>query len=223
MDAETIQMIAAELAKHSPHPEWWQWAIQVLIVAVSAGIAVFVSEYLRTKGKNLATRADFDSLKLQLRENTELVENIKAEVGQKDWAAREWKNTRRIKLEELLAKMHECDAFADRFRHISIEGVVSTERDPVGEMETIGALYFPELQTEIFDYALAHRQHKLAGSSLATNVIQSRDDLAKRQFHFDAYTSGYEDRLNATSLAQSKLNAAARRLLVQIVGLDSSS
>src|SRR5215470_3508972 len=50
--------------------------------------------------KNLATREDFENLKAQLRENTELVENIKADIGQRDWAAREWRNTRRIKLEE---------------------------------------------------------------------------------------------------------------------------
>src|SRR6516164_1725436 len=121
MDAETIQKIAAELAKHMAYRDWWQWLVQILLVAVSAGMGAYLSEYLKTKGKNLATREDFENLKAQLRENTELVENIKADIGQRDWAAREWRNTRRIKLEELLTKMHDCDAFADRFRSISLE------------------------------------------------------------------------------------------------------
>jgi hypothetical protein len=223
MDPDTVQKIAAEVAKHISHQhDWWLWLIQILLVALSAGIGAYFSEYLKTKGKNLATRQDFEDLKAQLRENTELVENIKADVGQRDWAAREWKNTRRIKLEELLTKMHDCDAFADRFRSQSIDGVSNTERDPVGEMETLGVLYFPELKAEVHEYAAAHRQHKLAGSTLANGLIQDKDVSHKRQAHYDAYMSGYQDRLAATSLAQSKLNAAARRLLVQIVGINFS-
>ena len=58
--------------------------IQFLVVAVSAGIGAYFSEYLKMRGKNLATREDFENLKAQLRENTELVENIKADI----WAAR---------------------------------------------------------------------------------------------------------------------------------------
>jgi len=219
MEAETIQKIAAELARHMSYRDWWQWPIQFLVVAVSAGIGAYFSEYLKTKGKNLATREDFENLKAQLRENTELVENIKADIGQRDWAAREWRNTRRIKLEELLTKMHDCDAFADRFRSISLEGKSNSERDPVGEMETLGVIYFPELKLEVDEYVAAHRQHRLAGSTLADGLIQDKDDH-KRQAHYNAYISGYHDRLTATSLAQGKLNAAARRLLTQIVGVE---
>lgn len=221
MDAETIQKIAAELANHVYQSNWLLWLIQIVLVAVSAGIGAYLSEYLKTKGKNLATREDFESLKAQLRENTELVENIKAEVGQKDWAAREWQHTRRIKLEELLVKMHDCDAFADRYRSTAMEGNTdNNDRDPVGEMESLGVIYFPELKNEINEYTLAHRQHKFAGAQLATALIQDKDDWHKRQAHYDAYMAGYQDRINATNLAQSKLNAAARTLLVEIVGLD---
>ena len=99
MDTETIQKIAAELARHIAYRDLWQWLVQFLVVAVSAGIGAYFSEYLKTKGKNLATREDFENLKAQLRENTELVENIKADIGQRGWTAREWRNTRRIKLE----------------------------------------------------------------------------------------------------------------------------
>ena len=54
MDAETIQKIAAELAKHMAYRDWWQWLVQILLVAVSAGIGAYLSEYLKTKEKNLA-------------------------------------------------------------------------------------------------------------------------------------------------------------------------
>jgi hypothetical protein len=220
MDADTIQKIAAEVAKNLPQHVWYLLAVQAVLVCLSAGIGAYFSEYLKTKGKNLATRHDFETLQAQLRENTELVENVKAEVGQKDWAAREWRNTRRTKLEEVLVKMHDCDEFADRFRTTSLEGVTYNERDPVGELETLGILYFPELKDEVFGYAAAHRQHIVAGSVLANELIRDRTDLAKREVHYAAYMSGYQDRLSATSVAQRKLNSAARRLLVQIVGIN---
>ena len=79
---------------------------------------------------------------------------------------------------------------------------------------------FPELKLEVDEYVAAHRQHRLAGSTLANGLIQDKDDH-KRQAHYNAYISGYHDRLTATSLAQGKLNAAARRLLApQIVGVE---
>jgi len=109
MDEATIQKIAAEVARHLPSYAWVLLLVQVVILAAAAAVGAFFGEYLKTRGKNLATKADFDSLQDQLRANTELVETIKAEVGQKDWAQREWTNLRRTKLEALLEKMHDCE------------------------------------------------------------------------------------------------------------------
>src|SRR5258707_13134082 len=114
MDPATIQQIAAEVARHLPSYPWTLLAVQVVLTLATLGIGVFVGEYLKTREKTLATKADFDSLQSQLEANTELVETIKSEVGQRDWASREWTNLRRIKLEELLEKMHESTAMLDR-------------------------------------------------------------------------------------------------------------
>jgi hypothetical protein len=177
-----------------------------------------VGEYLRTKGRNLATKADFDDLKVQLRENTELVENIKAEVGRKDWAAREWRNLRRTKLEEVLTKMHDCEEFADRHRHSSIDGKPSVERNPAGEMETLGVLYFPELKSELDLYLAAYRQHILFGSNLITELLSAGTDTAARKVPYAKYMSGFSDRHKASKEALANLNAGARLLLLEIAG-----
>src|SRR5262249_17746595 len=100
-----------EVARHLPSYAWVLLLVQVVILAAAAAVGAFFGEYLKTRGKNLATKADFDSLQDQLRANTELVETIKAEVGQKDWAQREWTNLRRTKLEALLEKMHDCETY----------------------------------------------------------------------------------------------------------------
>ena len=120
MDEVTIQKIAAEVARHLPSYTWMLLLVQVVILGAAAAVGAFFGEYLKMRGKNLATKADFDSLQDQLRANTELVETIKAEVGQKDWAQREWTNLRRTKLEALLEKMHDCETYLDQLSSTAI-------------------------------------------------------------------------------------------------------
>ena len=80
MDAEAVKM-AAEVAKHISAIWWLQLAIQVaLTIAAAAGLAYY-GGYLKTRGEQLATKADFEDLKKQLSESTKVVEEIKSEVG----------------------------------------------------------------------------------------------------------------------------------------------
>src|SRR5262252_4432820 len=122
MDEVTIQKIAAEVVRHLPNYAWVLLLVQGLITLVAAGAGAFFGEYFRTRGKNLATKADFHSLQEQLRATTQTVETIKSEVAQKDWAQREWTNLRRTKLEALLEKMHDCLAFLDQLRRRAVKG-----------------------------------------------------------------------------------------------------
>ena len=57
--------------------------VQSALMLIAAAAGAFLGEYLKTRGKNLATKADFESLSDQLRASTEMVETIKAEIGQK--------------------------------------------------------------------------------------------------------------------------------------------
>src|ERR1700730_4499252 len=116
MDQDTIQKIAQEVVQHLPNYSWQLLAVQVVLTLLAAGGGAFLGEYLKTRGKNLATKADFDSLQDQLRGNTELFEAVKAEIGREDWRKREWTNLRSTKLEALLNKMHDCDHYLDQRR-----------------------------------------------------------------------------------------------------------
>ena len=62
MDEATIQKIAAEVARYLPSYAWVLLLVQVVILAAAAAVGAFFGEYLKTRGKNLATKADFDSL-----------------------------------------------------------------------------------------------------------------------------------------------------------------
>src|SRR6476469_5123833 len=120
MDEETIKQIAAEIAAQLPFGERTGpvLVLYVIITAVAAGLAAWFGSFLKTKGQNFATKQDFDELLEQLRANTEVVESVN-EVGQRDWAEREWKNLRRRKLETLFDKIQECDADLER-RHLAL-------------------------------------------------------------------------------------------------------
>src|SRR6516165_8619311 len=145
MDKDTIQQIAAQVVAQLPLG--LLMIVNVVIAALVSALTALGVSYFRTRGQNLATKHDFEELQKQLKANTELVETIKSEVSQRDWAQREWTNLRRVKLEALLEKMHECEAYPDRCRSEAVKGSFPAEegRDVIGELDTISDMYFPEL------------------------------------------------------------------------------
>ncbi|MCG6228328.1 hypothetical protein [Vibrio furnissii] len=62
-----------------------EWYVYVFVI-LSSGLGAFFIAYFKEKGKNYATKEDFDKLTLELsRKNTELVEGIKSEFSHKTW------------------------------------------------------------------------------------------------------------------------------------------
>lgn len=63
MDSDSIQKIAAEIVKSltDSHP-WSALIVQFTLTLIAVAIGVFLGEYLKTRGRNLATKVDFKSL-----------------------------------------------------------------------------------------------------------------------------------------------------------------
>jgi hypothetical protein len=184
MDQETIQKIAAEIVRHLPsYPLWVLLAVQTVLMLIAAGAATFAVEYLKTGGRNLATKADFEDVKAQLRTTTEMVETIKTEVAQKDWARREWTNLRRVKLEELLSQMELCELYIDAHRNKALDGEVMTG-DPHPRFDSIATLYFPELSAQVATFSMIYHQRMSAGAQLVQDVLRAGQDIAARQAVF---------------------------------------
>src|SRR5215467_9951734 len=219
MDQETIQKIATEIASHLPYP-WALLVVQTLLMVAAAALSAFFVEYLKTRGKHLATKADFDEVLSQVRANTELVETIRAEVSQKDWAKREWTNLRRIELEELLNQMHECEQYADRRRTKEIAGEIFEEPDPQPKLASLGTLYFPELRKKIGNFSMAYREQLIAAAALGVAKGRAGLDKTAHQAAHDEFSAGFNERLRRTLEAADELKDAARKLLVEIVGVD---
>jgi hypothetical protein len=222
MDDEIVRKIAAEVVRLLPNYAWVLLLVQALIMAVAAGAGAYFGEYLKTRGKNLATKADFESLQAQLSANTKVVETIKAEVGQRDWAQREWTNLRRIKLEALLEKMHDCEAYLARHLSHAMEGKHLADRDPQGELDAIAILFFPELKNEVSAYLLAYREQIVASATFSVELadLTSVETAAARQNAYDTFRVELKPITFKVLQATSALKVAARRLVVSIMGVD---
>jgi hypothetical protein len=222
MDKETIQQIATEVVAQLPFGARYSVVYGVVTVLI-AGLSIWFGSFLKTKGQNFATKQDFDELQKQLKANTELVETIKSEVGQKDWASREWTNLRRTKLEALLTAVRDCEAYIDRLRSGATKGKFEAgERDPVSELVAIGDL-FPELVNEVARFSHKCREQAITGMNHAITVSRVGDDRDAYQTAHDSFRehwgSGYKELL----VARDELTGAAHRLLVSIMGVEEGS
>jgi hypothetical protein len=216
MDHQMIQAIATEVAKHLPTYSWTMLAIQVVVMLLAAGVGAFFGEYLKTRGKHLATRADFADLQRQLEANTKLVAEVRSEVAQKEWTAREWANLRRLKIEALLEKMNECRAYVERYQHSALEGKLLRERDPITDLETIAELYLPELNVATKAFSDVLRDQVFEAGKLAAKLANISAESERSQLKFDY---GWQVAKTKKSSESSKvLTDAARGLLVKIMG-----
>jgi hypothetical protein len=219
MDNNSIQRIVGAVAAHLRTFPWSLALAQALLVIIAAGVGAFFGEYFRRRGRNLATKMDFDSLTQRLQANTELVEGIKIEVSQRDWVKREWANLRRLKLETLIEKLHECEAFIDRLLHNAIAGELTPEGNAgCSQLSTLQELYFPELGTEVRTYLALHHQAIIDGNRLAADIVQNPDPAARQKL-YNSITAAMQSYYANRSAALAKLTTAAEKLLRSIVGL----
>jgi hypothetical protein len=217
MDHQLIQQIADEVVRRLPHQYTSFLILQVILFGLAACAGAFFSEYLKTRGKNLATKADFDNLRDQLRANTEIVETIKSEVSQKDWAARERALLYRTKLEALLEKMHECEQFLKKHRDQALEAKALEEIGPDGQFRTIAELYFPELQPEVSSFLAAYSAERQLYLQLTIDLVKAGENEAARKNTLANFRTAFDAR-PSSEIPTMRLRARARELLLKIVG-----
>lgn len=78
--------------------QWWY----PLILSIASGASAWFGAYLKKKGENYVTTEDFDKLKDQLRQNTEVTEQVKAAVSTQAWIRQQhWAHREKYYLELL--------------------------------------------------------------------------------------------------------------------------
>jgi hypothetical protein len=97
MDQDTILKMAQEIAEHLPNYSWQLLVVQTVLTVFAFGAGILFGEYFRTR----ATKTDVDG-------PGRFQDTAGATLGD-DCRKREWANLRRVKLEVLLNKMHDCE------------------------------------------------------------------------------------------------------------------
>ena len=61
------------------------YLLVALTAGAGAGVGAFFASYFREKGKNFATKEDFDEILRQVRKNTEVAEEVKNRFSERNW------------------------------------------------------------------------------------------------------------------------------------------
>jgi hypothetical protein len=186
MDQDTIQKIAREIAEHLPNYSWQLLFVQTMLTMLAFGAGILFGQYFRMR-----------TTKTEVEGPDQLGNNAAGTMLGENWREREWANLRRIKLEVLLNKMHDCEHFVEE---IAISSVDAPERDPLSELEVITTLYFPELKTEVDGYLDQCRARR-------TEALTTTENVTTKMVHEDFKS------------ARDQLSAAAQSLTTQIMGV----
>lgn len=223
MDQEVIKQLAEAIAAKLGNWELSRLVWIVLATTIAAAIGAFLGKYLGKKGEQLATKEDFAELTAQLHRNTALIEDVKAEVGYKDWIRKEWVTLQRIKLEELVRKLHESEDFLDRLQHHALVGKLISEstHQPVDEIASIAALYFPRLEADVGNYFQLSKQASIdcldlleaVGPLLLSNRSAEYDAVCKK-YRSDS-ESPYRKRLVARDIIKARVKQEFQTLMQQ--------
>lgn len=217
LDDKTVQDIAFALANqlHS-----WQYYSLIFAVALVAGaLGSFAGAYLKRRGENLATKADFNEVLRQIRATTLLTESVRSEISNADWTAREWKNIRRIKAEELLVAVNDAQAALDAMSYSYLFGAADTTHgDPAGRVSMLAALYFPEVFLPAQRFGMEASQQIIELSQAKIALLQAENPAAQSAVR-DRFAPQIITRKRSLLTIGSTIESELSRVVREIAGL----
>jgi len=220
VDQAIVQEIVQALARELSTPHWASLILTVVLTSIGAAVAAYYGAYLSEKGKNFATKEEFAALASQLRSNTTIVEDIKSEFGQRDWARREFAALRRTKLEELIAALYACRKFVeDGAFHVG-KGELLPEPERFDAGSLLAALYFPELSLCVHGFMSATRQTwvlVLESTAGAQAVKDAKGDYGAALRDF---TEKYRTQHSKLCERLAEVEREAGKLMRKITGAD---
>ena len=190
-----------------------------IILCLLAGFGSFIGSYCKKRGENFATKADFDELLSQLRETTKATEEIKKNIAHEDWATREWKTLKRLKLEELFQSIHETEEWLNAYRNFNVfNSGKEPSTSPLANVERLTCLFFPELDKEISLYTRDCRQEKSDILDLKLNLFKHDSDGAGHIEIRQKFLKEYQEKYFARLDRISALEAKGRALMANVIG-----
>lgn len=208
MNESTIREIAVLIAKEQIHENWPTYLFMILLASIACYVGAYLGGYAKRKGENFATKADFSELLSQLKITTQTTEEVKQKLSHEDWATREFKTLKRLKLEELIQAVHETEDWLRVYQnHILFSGDAPSASSPHAKVERITVLYFPELDSQMAAYNQKYRQMIIdvvnTQQQILANGLTTQAAIDTRQGFINAWGSKYSDRLSDISAIET--------------------
>lgn len=198
------------------------WRFYTLIGSLSfvAGMGgSFATSYLKKRGETLATKTDMQEILRQLSETTRVTEEVRSAVSLADWSAREWRTTRRLKLEELLSSAYLLDQWLDLQRSKWLhDKTISSDEAPLKRLKLLTTLYFPELQQESTAVWLAHQNAFIYILNSSEQAMSARNtlDVEAHGTALQVFSKGWKPLYEAASFTIIQLEQKASTLMTQV-------
>lgn len=218
MNETMLRELAEQIAKEQFLLQWPVYALMLAVALVVGVGSAYLGAYARKRGDSFATKTDFDELLAQLKATTAVAEEVKASVSHSDWAARERRTLQRLKLEELLQAVHELLLWQDDERKKCIFGSTKDSGpSPLPKVERLTSLYFPVLETMVYQFCQSHRQMSITLLESQQELIAAAKDVTAQKVALDnfsvAWMSQYRNHLSLVSVIEAK----AREIMSEIV------
>ena len=193
MSESLIREIANEVLWDGLAQNWWTYAVLVALVAVSGVVSAFVTTYLRRRAEAFA---------------------------KSDWAEREWRTLRRIKLEELLTAMHEAMHRLDKEMDARFfNEPMPSDFSPIWKIEVLSTLYFPEIQSESNAFGLEFSKYRSWVVNVHADLYAAQQDAVRRRLVFDKRFPEMKEMRPRLLASAQLLTQSASKLMKVVTGV----
>lgn len=222
MSEMLLHEIAVQIAREQFLLQWPVYLLMFGIALVVGFAAAFVGAYAKKRGESYATKADFAELLTQLKATTAVAEEVKASISHADWAAREQRTLRRMKLEDLLQAIHEAQAWQDLNKDLLIfDSGKDVGQSPLPKVERIAGLYFPELRENIFNFCQLHRKMTIEVLEARQKILGSTNNFQAQQLARQQFVTAWAPIYQLQLVTMSAIESQARDLMAEPVGTET--
>ena len=127
----------------------WFYLLLIAVTFVASAGGAFLSAYFKRRGESLATKADFQQLLDQLRQSTDLAEEIKANIQSKYGEQATLRALLRDRMESLVMATFELESWLSEARAHALQGEsFESNGSPMSKISALRDIYFPEVGLE---------------------------------------------------------------------------
>jgi hypothetical protein len=155
------QELAKAVTSEAIFVNWQFYTLLFFLTLIGTIAGSFLKEYVGKKGQQLATKEDFDELKTQLKETTNITAQIQNDIEHQVWRKQQIETLRRQKLEELLVNMYAARENIERQTKKLYAGIIEDlDSSAYNKSIMLTLLYFPELIVEHNNFVRSHQKAK---------------------------------------------------------------